>query len=34
VAFIPAGTKHCPLKIRKVNRPIFHFTAGIGKKYF
>ena len=34
IAFIPAGTKHCPLKIRKVDRPIFHFTAGIGKKYF
>jgi len=34
VAFIPAGTVHCPLRIRKVNRPIFHFTAGVGKKYF
>jgi len=34
VAFIPAGTKHCPLVIRKVDRPIFHFTAGVGKKYF
>lgn len=34
IAFIPAGTKHCPLKIRRVDKPIFHFTAGIGKKYF
>ena len=34
VAFIPAGTEHCPLKIRRVDRPIFHFTAGVGKKYY
>ena len=34
VAFIPAGTMHCPLIIRKVNRPIFHFTSGFGKKYY
>ncbi len=34
IAFIPAGTAHCPLVIRKVDKPIFHFTAGIGKKYF
>jgi hypothetical protein len=30
--FVPKGLKHCPLIIRKVNRPIFHFavaTAGI-----
>ncbi len=33
VAFIPAGTKHCPLRILKVDRPIFHFTAGMGKDY-
>ncbi len=34
VAFIPAGTVHCPLRIRKVIRPIFHFTSGFAKKYF
>lgn len=33
VAFVPAGTQHCPLKIRRVDRPMFHFTAGMGKKY-
>ncbi len=33
IAFIPAGTKHCPLKIRRVDRPMFHFTAGMGKHY-
>jgi len=25
--FIPKGLKHCPLIIRKVNRPIFHFSV-------
>jgi hypothetical protein len=33
LAFIPAGTKHCPLKIRRVDKPIFHFTAGMGGSY-
>jgi len=32
-AFIPAGTRHCPLIMRKIDRPIFHFTLGPGKKY-
>ena len=34
VAFIPAGTMHCPLNILKVERPIFHFSAGQGSSYF
>ena len=33
IAFIPAGMKHCPLRHKKVERPIFHFTMGPGKKY-
>jgi hypothetical protein len=33
IAFIPAGTKHCPLIINKVDKPIFHYTAGMGKDY-
>jgi len=33
MAFIPAGTEHCPLKIRRIDRPIFHFTAGPGEMY-
>jgi quercetin dioxygenase-like cupin family protein len=33
VAFIPAGTVHCPLNINRIDRPIFHFTAGPGKMY-
>ncbi len=33
LAFVPAGMKHCPLIIRRVDRPIFHFTVGTGKEY-
>jgi hypothetical protein len=33
IAFLPAGTKHCPMRIRKVEKPIFHFTAGMGTTY-
>jgi quercetin dioxygenase-like cupin family protein len=33
VAFIPAGMEHCPLHINRIDRPIFHFTAGPGKIY-
>ena len=25
--FVPAGMKHCPLLIRRVDRPIFHFST-------
>ncbi len=25
--FVPAGVKHCPLYLRRVDRPIFHFTV-------
>jgi quercetin dioxygenase-like cupin family protein len=33
VAFIPAGVEHCPLNIRRIDRPIFHFAAGPAKMY-
>ena len=33
LVFIPKGLKHCPLIIRKVNRPIFHFSTAPTKKY-
>ena len=33
IAFVPAGIRHCPLKINRVDRPIFHFTAGMSKSY-
>ena len=31
--FVPAGMKHCPLVLRRVDRPIFHFTTVTGHKY-
>jgi hypothetical protein len=33
IAFIPAGVVHGPINIRKITKPMFHFTAGMGKKY-
>jgi len=33
LVFVPKGMKHCPLIIRRVDRPIFHFTTGPGGKY-
>ncbi len=33
IAYLPAGTKHGPMRIRRVDRPIFHFTAGMGTTY-
>jgi hypothetical protein len=31
--FVPAGMKHCPLVLRRVDRPIFHFTTVTGHQY-
>jgi quercetin dioxygenase-like cupin family protein len=31
--FVPAGMKHCPLILRRVNRPIFHFTVVRAGRY-
>ena len=31
--FVPAGMKHCPLVITRVDRPIFHFTTVTGHRY-
>jgi hypothetical protein len=28
LVFIPKGLKHCPLIVRRVDRPIFHFITG------
>jgi hypothetical protein len=33
VAYVPAGVEHCPLILRKIERPIFHFSAGPGAMY-
>jgi len=31
--FLPAGMKHCPLIIRRIERPIFHFSTVTDGKY-
>ncbi len=31
--FIPAGMTHCPLILRRVDRPIFHFSTVMGGRY-
>ncbi|HLA83066.1 MAG TPA: hypothetical protein VJP78_15840 [Thermoleophilia bacterium] len=31
--FVPAGMRHCPLVLRRINRPVFHFTTVTGHKY-
>jgi hypothetical protein len=31
--FVPAGMKHCPLILKRVDRPIFHFTTVTGRLY-
>jgi hypothetical protein len=28
ISYIPAGVTHCPLRVTRVDRPIFHFTTG------
>jgi len=33
LAYVPAGMRHCPLKILRVDRPIFHFTLSPAKMY-
>ena len=33
LAYVPAGMTHCPLISRRVDRPIFHFTVGLGGEY-
>ncbi len=31
--FVPARMRHCPLVLRRVDRPIFHFTTVPGGRY-
>jgi hypothetical protein len=28
LAYIPAGMKHCPLRVTRLQRPMFHFSTG------
>jgi hypothetical protein len=32
--FIPKGLKHCPLILKRVDRPIFHFTTVNSGQYY
>jgi mannose-6-phosphate isomerase-like protein (cupin superfamily) len=34
LVYIPAGTYHCPMHIRRADRPIFHFSAGMTDKAY
>jgi hypothetical protein len=33
MVFVPKRMKHCPLAVRRVDRPIFHFTTVNGSQY-
>jgi len=33
IVFIPRGLVHCPLRIKRVDRPIFHFGTGTSGMY-
>jgi hypothetical protein len=33
VIFVPKGVKHCPLILKKVDRPIFHFATATDRNY-
>jgi hypothetical protein len=32
--FVPRGTPHGPIVFKRIDRPLFHFTCGMSKKYF
>lgn len=33
LVFVPKGTKHCPLILRRIDKPIFMFTSGPSRMY-
>jgi hypothetical protein len=33
VIFVPKGIKHCPLILKKLNRPVFHFATATDENY-
>lgn len=33
LVFIPKGLKHCPMRLRGIKRPVFHFSSGNGSMY-
>ena len=32
--FVPKGLQHGPIDFKRIDRPIFHFSCGMSKKYF
>jgi mannose-6-phosphate isomerase-like protein (cupin superfamily) len=34
MVYIPAGMKHCPMNVKRADRPIFHFSVGNGAKAY
>jgi hypothetical protein len=33
IVFIHKGISHCPMHIRRADKPIFHFSCGMGESY-
>ena len=33
VVYIPENVRHCPLRMHRIDRPMFHFTMGPGQMY-
>jgi len=33
MVYIPAGLKHCPLRLHRMDAPMFQLTVGSGTKY-
>ena len=33
MVYIPAGLQHCPMLVKRADRPIFHFSTGTSGKY-
>jgi mannose-6-phosphate isomerase-like protein (cupin superfamily) len=33
IVYIPAGMKHCPLKMNRMDKPLFHFSMGFTSSY-
>lgn len=34
LVFVPKGLQHGPLRFVRVDKPVFHFSSGVGKMYF
>lgn len=33
LVFIPKGMSHCPMHVRRADKPIFHYSCGMGGDY-